>query len=204
MSRRAPAPLIILTSVLITVCPVGAQEQPASPIEGCPGAYVIGPEDVLELAVWGSEEMTRTVPVRPDGKISLPLLNDIQAAGYTPMQLRDTLMKALVTYMPEPSVSVLVREIHSFKVTVIGQVRTPGRYELKDRATVVDVIAMAGGFNDYADRGKVVVVRQEQGAVRQIPFAYDKLTSKKPPRISSPNDVQPNVCVRPGDVVVVP
>jgi polysaccharide biosynthesis/export protein len=203
---RVTRTLLVIAAAAMpgAVLPAEAQEASVVQMSGCPGSYVIGPEDVLELAVWGSPEMTRTVPVRPDGKISLPLLNDIQAAGYTPMQLRDALMKALVTYMPEPSVSVLVREIHSFKVTVIGQVRTPGRYELKDRATVVDVIAMAGGFNEYADRDKVVVLRQEQSALSQIPFAYDKLTSKNPPKNSSPNGVQPNVCVRPGDVVVVP
>lgn len=205
MARRTRVLLIVVAVTAYgAVLPGVAQDAPAVQMEGCPGSYVIGPEDVLELAVWGNTEMTRTVPVRPDGKISLPLLNDVQAAGYTPMQLRDVLMKALVTYMPEPAVSVLVREIHSFKVTVIGQVRTPGRYELKDRATVVDVIAMAGGFNDYAERGKIVVLRQEQGTSRQIPFAYDRLTTKNPARNGTPDGAQPNVCVRPGDVIVVP
>jgi len=91
---------------------------------------------VLDISVWKNTDISRTVPVRPDGRISLPLLNDLQAAGLSPMQLRDTLTKALAAFIPEPAVSVLVHEIHSFKVTVIGQVKTPGRYELKDRATV--------------------------------------------------------------------
>lgn len=183
--------------------PVLAQEPATAVMDGCPGSYIIGPADVLELAVWGNTDMTRTVPVRPDGKISLPLLNDVQAAGLTPMQLRDSVTKALVAYIPEPAVSVIVREIHSFKVTVVGEVKEPGRYELKDRATVLDVLAMAGGLNEYASRDRIVVLRQEQGTARQIPFAYDKLTTKNGAKNGS-SDVQDNVCVKPGDVIVIP
>jgi len=147
--------------------------------ESCPAsAYVIGPEDVLDIAVWDNTQITRTVPVRPDGKISLPLLNDVQAAGLTPMQLRETLTTALAEYIPRSAVSVLVREIHSFKVAVIGQVKTPGRYELKDRATVLDVLAMAGGLTEYASRSRIVVLREEPDGTKQIPFPYDKLTAK--------------------------
>src|SRR2546430_4986424 len=112
--------------------------------------YRIGPEDVLDIAVWHNEAMSRTVPVRPDGKISLPLLNEVQAAGLTPPQLRDVLMKRLTDYMPSPEVSVIVREVHSFKVSVIGEVKTPGRYELNSPATVLDVLAQAGPFTDFA------------------------------------------------------
>jgi polysaccharide biosynthesis/export protein len=178
--------------------PSGSPEQSRG--ESCTATFVIGPEDVLEVAVWGSPEVTRTVPVRPDGKISLPLINDIQAAGLTPIQLRETVTKALKPYIPEPAVSVLVREIHSFKVTVIGQVRAPGRYELKGRSTVLDVLAMAGGLNEYAARGRIVVLRDDQGTPRQIPFLYDKLTSKKASKPGGPE----NLCVRPGDVILVP
>jgi polysaccharide export outer membrane protein len=182
--------------------PALAQPQPPLPpgSEGCPGTYVIGPEDVLDIAVWNNPEITRTVPVRPDGKISLPLLNDVQAAGFTPMQLRENLTKALAAYLAQPAVSVLVREIHSVKVTVIGQVKTPGRYELKGRATVLDVLAMAGGLNEYAARTRIVVLRQEMTTTRQIPFPYDKLTAKN----ASKSGAQGNFCVQPGDVVLVP
>src|SRR5437773_325694 len=117
--------------------------------------YVIGPEDVLDVAVWNSPEISRTVPVRPDGKISLPLLNDVQAAGLTPMQLREALATSLTAFMPGPAVSVIVREVHSFKVTVIGKVKTAGRYEVKDRPTVLDVLALAGGLTEFASRGRV-------------------------------------------------
>jgi len=171
-----------------------AQEPPAG---SCPGSYVIGQEDVLDIAVWDNTELTRTVPVRPDGKISLPLLSDVTAAGLTPMQLRDTLTKAFTEYIPRPAVSVLVKEIHSVKVSVIGQVKTPGRYELKDRATVLDVLAMAGGLNEFAARKRIVVLREEPAGTARIPVQYDKLTAKK-------NVGQQNVCMHPGDVVFVP
>src|SRR3989441_1216166 len=104
--------------------------------------YRIGPEDLLDIAVWNNASISRTVPVRPDGKISLPLLNDVQAAGLTPIQLREILIKKLAEYTPTPEVSVIIREVHSFKVSVIGEVKRPGRHELKSRATVLDALAM--------------------------------------------------------------
>ena len=161
-----------------------------------PAGYAIGPEDVLEIAVWDNKEISRTVTVRPDGRISLPLLNDVQASGLTPSVLRDRLATALAEYIPRPIVSVIVREIHSIKVTVIGEVKTPGRYELHSAATVLDVLAMAGGLSQYAARGRIVVLRQEAGSTRELPFPYDKLTAKGGP--------QENFCVKPGDIVLVP
>ena len=167
----------------------------------CPASvYVIGPEDVLDIAVWDNTQITRTVPVRPDGKISLPLVNDVQAAGLTPMQLRETLTKALAEYIPRSAVSVLVREVHSFKVAVIGQVKTPGRYELKDRATVLDVLAMAGGLTEYASRSRIVVIREEPDGTTRIPFSFDKLTAKD----RTAKTGGQNICLHPGDVVLVP
>jgi polysaccharide export outer membrane protein len=192
----------VLLMVSLLPWPAVSAQPPAA--DGCPSAYVIGPEDVLDIAVWDSPELTRTVPVRPDGKISLPLVNDVPAAGLTPMQLRETLTKALTEYLPTPAVSVLVREIHSVKVAVIGQVKTPGRYELKDRATVLDLLAMAGGLTEFAMRSRIVVLRQEPAGTRQIPFPYDRLTAKNPSKNGSPTGGQENLCVHPGDVVFVP
>jgi polysaccharide export outer membrane protein len=179
------------------------QPSPAGP-DACPGEYVIGPEDVLDIAVWSNTDLTRTVPVRPDGKISLPLLNDVQAAGTTPMQLRKVLTDTLAEYIATPIVSVIVREIHSFKVTVIGQVKKPGRYELKGRSTVLDVLAMAEGLGEFAARDRITVLRQESTAARQIPFPYDKLIAKNGSRNESKNGGQENFCVQPGDVILVP
>jgi polysaccharide biosynthesis/export protein len=176
--------------------------------------YVIGPEDVLDIAVWDNEQLTRTVPVRPDGKISLPLLNDVKAAGLTPMQLREFLTTALVTYIPMATVSVIVREVHSFKVTVIGEVKTPGRYELKSQSTVLDVLAMAGGLTEYADRSRIVVLRRQGTGTQQIPFAFDKLyigngTARNIGNGGARNGsakqaIQHNFDVEPGDIVLVP
>jgi polysaccharide export outer membrane protein len=178
----------------LVVLPAAPRAQSAE--ASAPAEYVIGPEDVLDVAVWSSPEISRTVPVRPDGKISLPLLNDVQASGLTPMQLRDTLVQALGTYIPTPTVSVIVREVHSFKVTVIGEVKTAGRYELKSRSTVLDVLAMAGGLTQYAARARIVVLRQEGGSTRELPFPYDKLTGR--------GGQQENFCLKPGDIVLVP
>jgi len=169
--------------------------------------YVIGPEDVLDIAVWDNTQLTRTVPVRPDGKISLPLLNDVKAAGLTPMQLRQCLMTALAPYIPTATVSVIVREVHSFKVTVIGEVKTPGRYELKSQSTVLDVLAMAGGLTQYAERSRIVVLRRQGGGTRQIAFAFDKLdTGNGGARNGSAakQGVQQNFDLEPGDIVLVP
>lgn len=159
--------------------------------------YVIGPADVLEVAVWNNTLISRTVPVRPDGKISLPVLHDVQAAGLTPMQLQSFLTKALAGFIQTPEVSVIVREVHSFKVSVIGQVKTPGRYELTSRVTVLDVLAMAGGLTEYADRGRITILRRESAITTQIPFAYDRLT------LDNVSKGQENFFVQPDDIILV-
>jgi polysaccharide export outer membrane protein len=159
-------------------------------------AYRIGPEDVLQVSVWNNETVSRTAPVRPDGKISLPLLNDVQAAGLTPMEMREQLMRRLAEYIPHVEVSVIVTEVRSFKVAVIGQVPKPDRYELKSAATVMDVLAMAGGFTDFASRSRIVVIRSNGGRAERIPFDYDKVRTGDPGQL--------NFRLQPGDVVLVP
>jgi len=158
--------------------------------------YLIGPEDLLDISVWNNTAIGRTVPVRPDGKISLPLLNDVQAAGLTPMQLRDALIHKLQEYMPTPEVSVIVKEVHSFKVSVIGEIKKPGRHELKGQATVLDVLALAEGFGDFASRGKIVVLRPAGETVMHIPFNYNKVLSN--------NGAVENFFLQPGDIILVP
>jgi polysaccharide export outer membrane protein len=159
-------------------------------------AYRIGPEDVIQVAVWNNETMSRTAPVRPDGKISLPLLNDVPAAGLTPVELREELLRRLGDYMPHPEVSVVVTDVRSFKVTVMGQVPRPDRYVLKSATTVLEVLAMAGGFTEFADRSRVVVLRATGGKTARIPFDYDKVRAGEPGQV--------NFQVRPGDIVLVP
>jgi len=192
--------VFLLTIAMLCVAvavPLAAQQAKAA--AGEPG-YVIGPEDVLEIAVWGNTDMTRTMPVRPDGQISLPLLNDVQAAGLTPMQLRGALVASLEKYMPSPMLSVIVREVHSFKVTVIGEVKTPGRYELKSRATVLDVLAMAGGLSQFAAKTRITIVRHDGEGVRELPYDFEKITARAGPKGAG----QENVCVEPGDIIIVP
>jgi polysaccharide export outer membrane protein len=160
------------------------------------GDYRIGPEDLLDISVWNNPPLNRTAPVRPDGMISLPLLNDVQASGLTPMQLRDQLTKRLTEYMPNPEVSVIVREVNRFKVSVLGEVRKPGRFDFKSKATVLDAIALAGGLSDYAARSRIVIIRQQDnGPTKRIPVNYNKIVST-----SSDDDF----FLQPGDVVVVP
>jgi polysaccharide export outer membrane protein len=158
-------------------------------------AYQIGPEDVLDISVWKNPELSRVVPVRPDGKVSIPLLNDFQAAGLTPSDLRQQLVSRLSDFVPTPEVSVIVREVHSRKVAVVGAVKTAGRYELKSPMTVLEAIAMAQGFTDFAARDRIVVLRQNGATTTRIPFNYRKIAD---------GIEQENFFVRPGDIVVVP
>lgn len=157
--------------------------------------YRIGPEDLLDISVWKNPELSRTVPVRPDGKVSLPLVNDIQAAGLTPNALRQQLIDRLTEFIPAPEVAVIVREVHSMKVAVVGAVKTPGRYELRSAATVLEMIALAQGFTDFASRDRIVILREENGESKRIPFNYRKVAS---------GDEQANLVVQAGDIIVVP
>ncbi len=194
MSRYARAAAAVVLASLFVAGLAPGQERVARPQPA--GAYRIGPEDVLDVSVWNNTAMSRTVPVRPDGRISLPLLNDVQASGLTPGELREALMKRLADYMPNPEVSVIVREVHSFKVSVIGEVKTAGRYELRSRATVLDVLALAGGFNEFASRARVIILRVDGAGIRRIPFNYNKVLSQ---------DAQDEIfLLQPGDIVVVP
>lgn len=160
--------------------------------------YRIGAEDVLSIDVWDNEALSVEVPVRPDGMISLPLLDDVRAAGLTPLELRDFLAKKLTEYMPSAEVSVMVTEVRSYKVSVLGAVRTPGRFELNSRSSILEVLAMAGGFTEFAMRSRIVVLRREGDTSVRIPFDYDKILSDGDKR------KEVNFYLRPGDVVLVP
>ena len=171
----------------------------AAPVGGYPlsSDYVIGPEDMLMITVWKNEALSRTLPVRPDGKISLPLLHDVHAAGLTPMQLRDKLANALGEFMPNPEVSVSVIEVRSYRVSVLGEVQKPGVLQLKADTTILEAIALAGGFRDFASPGKITILRKDaKGTTQKIPFNYN--------RVIKDNRSQDNVTLKSGDVVVVP
>ena len=164
---------------------------------GLSSDYVIGPEDLLIITVWKNEALSRTLPVRPDGKISLPLLHDVQAAGLTPMQLRDKLANALGEFLPNPEVAVTVSDVRSYRVSVLGEVQKPGVLQLKADTSVLEAIALAGGFRDFASPGKIMILRKDaSGVTHKIPFNYN--------RVVKDNKSQDNVTLKSGDVVVVP
>jgi polysaccharide export outer membrane protein len=171
---------------------------PAPPTDtATSGNYRIGPEDILQVFVWKNDTLSRVVPVRPDGHISLPLLGDVPAQGLTPVQLRDTLTERYAEYMPAPEVSVIVVEVRSFKVSVMGEVLKPGRFDLKSATSALDAIAMAGGFSPFASRSRVVILRPTaDNGVSRIPFNYNKV-------INSGGESE-NLWLQPGDIVLVP
>jgi polysaccharide biosynthesis/export protein len=167
----------------------------AAPMPVAPD-YVIGPEDLLLVSVWKNETLSRQLPVRPDGKISMPLLHDIDAAGLTPLQLRDKIAKALAEYMPNPEVSVTVLEVRSYRVSVLGEVQRPGVLQLKAPTTVLEALAMAGGFRDFASPSKIIIFRKdEKGETRRLRFNYNRAVGSAG---------EENLTLRSGDVVVVP
>jgi len=157
--------------------------------------YRIGPEDVLDILVWKNADLTRTVAVRPDGRISLPLLNDIMAAGLTPMELRAALATGFGPYVNDAEVSVVVKEIHSFKVSVIGMVKNPGRYELKSQATILEALALAGGLTEFAKRDRIALFRSDGRRWQRFGFDYGNVIYE---------NAEQNFILRPGDIVVVP
>jgi polysaccharide export outer membrane protein len=159
--------------------------------------YVIGENDVLEIDVWKEKEISRTIPVRPDGKISLPLVGEIQASGMTPMQLQDDLTKRLKAYIENPEVTVIVSDPRSHQFNVVGEVNRPGSYQLSQAMTVLDAIAQSGGFKDFAKETKIYVLRPMPGGIRvRIPFNYKNVIKGR--------DLQENVALKPGDTIVVP
>ena len=191
-TRRVFLVVVGIVSMVVGALSVPPQRAHAEDRED----YEIGPEDVLDIAVWNNTAISRTVPVRPDGKISLPLLNDVQAAGFTPMLLRNVLIKKLAEYMPTPEVSIIVREVRSFKVSIIGEIKTPGRYEFKSRTTVLDALAQAGAFNEFAARTRIFVLRPNGTTMKRIPFSYNKVVAA--------NGEHENFYLEPGDIIVVP
>lgn len=158
--------------------------------------YIIGPEDVLYIHVWKEEAVTRTVPVRMDGKISLPLIQEVKAAGLTPLQLKEVLMRKFKEFIENPIVSVTVVEVNSYKVYIIGQVKNPGVHRLRSETTVTQIIVVAGGFTDWANPKKILIVRKEDGREKRITVNYKRIMAGK--------DLDSNIILKAGDTIVVP
>jgi len=158
--------------------------------------YVIGPEDVLYIHVWREDALSRTVPVRMDGNISLPLINEVKAAGLTPLKLKENLTERLKEFFENPNVSVTVVEANSFKVYVSGQVKTPGVYRLRSETTVLQIIPMAGGFGEWANQRKILIIRKENGKEKRITVNYKKILKGNSP--------DSNIVLKGGDTIIVP
>jgi polysaccharide biosynthesis/export protein len=159
--------------------------------------YIIGDGDLLAINVWHEQEISRVLPVRPDGKLTLPLLGDIEAKGCTPKQLQDNIAKGLRKYLENPEVAVMVQEPRSRHFSIVGQVTRPGSFSLNQPLTVLDALALSGGFRDFAKESKIYLLRSAPNGTRQrIPFNYKKVV-----RGESPNQ---NVLLQPGDTIVVP
>jgi polysaccharide biosynthesis/export protein len=160
-------------------------------------SYVIGANDVLAINVWKEPDISRSVPVRSDGKISLPLVGELQAGGQTPQQLEQEITKRLQNYISEPEVTVIVTDSKSQKVNILGMVSRPGAYLLTSSTTVLDAIAMAGGFKDFAKQKSIYVLRQgSDGTQQRVPFNYKEVIKGKNP--------DQNIRLQAGDTVVVP
>src|SRR5262249_45008278 len=181
-----------------------ANEKPAAPLAAPSSAskphddsFVIGADDVLAINVWKEPEVSKTIPVRSDGKISLPLVGEVQASGQTPRLLEQEIASKLQSYISEPEVTVIVQEIRSQKFNVLGQVVRPGSYPLTNSPTVLDAIALAGGFRDFAKQKSIYVLRQNaDGSQSRFPFNYKDVIKGK--------NAEQNVRLQPRDTIVVP
>jgi polysaccharide export outer membrane protein len=191
--------VFLLFTSLITIA---AQEQKnlgAAAAQGTTqndASYVIGPEDVLSVNVWKEPDVSGTVPVRPDGKISLPLLNDVQAAGMTPMQLMNEVSEKLKKFISDPRVTVTVTTINSRKVYVLGEVARPGAVPLAPEMTVLQALTSAGGPTPYAKSSKMYVLRKQNGTQTKLAFNYKDVVKGR--------NTDQDVTLKPGDTVVVP
>ena len=161
-----------------------------------PAGYVIGPGDVLSVVFWRDKDLSAEVTVRPDGKITLPLLNDVAALGLTPEELREKVTEAAKKYVEDPNPTIIVKEINSRRVFITGQVEKSGPYALSSSMTVLQLIATAGGLKEFAQRKNITVLRTEQGEQTVYRFNYQDVLDRK--------NLDQNIELKPGDTVVVP
>jgi polysaccharide export outer membrane protein len=174
----------------------GANTAPAAGSIALPSDYVIGADDVLSVLFWRDKDMSTDVTVRPDGKITLPLVNEIQASGLTPDQLRDRISAGAAKYIADPNVTVVVKQINSRKVFITGMVARPGAYQLNKPTTVLQLISMAGGLLEFAKGKEIVIARNANGEQHALKFNYKDVLQGK--------NLAQNVSLKPGDTVLVP
>jgi polysaccharide export outer membrane protein len=187
----------IAAALLVLLCGAASAQTATRTEQDPPNAYAIGLGDVLEISVWKNPDLSVTVPVRPDGRISVPLLGDVQAAGRTPLALKQTLTDGYKEYVTAPGVSVVVKEIHSRKIYVTGEVAHPGTYDLEPRGKLMQALALAGGLTPYA-KGRVVLLRDGRDGrqEKRMEVALKSIINGKKP--------EDNLLLQPGDTLVVP
>ncbi len=201
-TERVPEPMIVLAA---------GSTQGANPpavrhgVEGAEKSsltvtpdYIMGPEDVLEITVWKNADLSKQVQVRPDGRISLPLIGDVSAVGRTAAQLTEEISARLKSYMENPTVSILVKEVNSYQIYVLGEVNAPGKYPLKSKTTLLQAITIAHGFTQVAARNKIVVFRfgKDGEGLNKIKASYDDIVLR--------DGSDQNIELKPGDQIVVP
>ena len=187
------------TTAAATAAPGATRSVTAADVPGAvapPADYVIGVDDKLSIVYWKDKDMSADVIVRPDGKISLPLLNEVQASGLTPGQLRERLMEESRRFVEDASIIVVVMQINSRRVFITGEVNKPGPYPLAGPTTVLQLIAMAGGLREYANGKSILIMRNENSRPVSLVFNYQDVIARK--------NLKQNVELKPGDTVVVP
>jgi polysaccharide export outer membrane protein len=181
----------LLLAVSLQAAPSYSQTAAAGAFE----EFVLGVEDKLSISVWKEPDLTKTVIIRPDGKITFPLVGDVQAAGRAPRQLTDDLTKLLARFIKEPVVTVVVEEINNFKVFVLGEVSVQGALNLRRRTRLLEAIALAGGMSKFADKSNVLLLRFEDGKETRTRIDYRKVVSGEKPDL--------NLYLKPGDTIIV-
>lgn len=199
---------VIASALVLTLCPAAIAANQQAPQANhaaaasvstpsmLPADYVIGADDVLSVVYWREKEMSADVTVRPDGKVALPLLNDIVAAGLTPDAFRDRVIEAAKRFVESPNPTVMVKEVNSRKVFITGQVEKPGSYQLNNPMTVLQLIALAGGLKEFARGKNISIIRPEGGEPATFRFNYQEALSRQ--------NLQQNIALKPGDTVLVP
>lgn len=197
VAAQPPAPPVApVAQPVATVPPAPTSVVPAAPSTVVPADYVIGPDDILSIVYWRDKEMSADVVVRPDGRVTLPLLSDVVAVGLTPEQLRDRIRDEAGKLVEDPNVTVVVKQINSRKVFLTGMVGRPGAYPLSAPMTVLQMLSVAGGVGEFADEKKILIMRTENGKQRAYKFNLKDVKKGK--------NLQQNIELKPGDTIVVP
>jgi polysaccharide export outer membrane protein len=192
-TKPAPTPTSSAQSVP-TAAAAAVAPRPTDPV--VPPGYVIGTDDVLSIVFWKDKDMSADAQVRPDGRIALPLINEVQAAGLTPEQLREKITEESKKFMEDANITVVVRQINSRRAFITGEVHKPGPYPLTSATTVLQLISLAGGLREYADSKKIVIMRTVNGKQTSLKFNYKDVVAGK--------NLTQNIDLKPGDTVVVP